>query len=237
MQLADRYSLLVVEDAAQAIDSYYDGRALGSFGHFGCFSFHETKNIQSGEGGLLVINDKKYERRAEIIWEKGTNRAEFFRGEVNKYNWIDIGSSFLPSDMIAAFLYAQLENIDDIQNRRKRNWKRYYDLLRPLADKGYFSLPYQPEHADNPAHMFYILCDSPEERNGLIDRFKDHGIRAVSHYISLHKSPFYLQNNSDNNLPNSERYTDCLVRLPLYYSLTQADIEEITELIENYFHQ
>src|SRR5664280_1368019 len=168
MALANKYNLFVVEDVAQAIDSFYKGKPLGSIGHFGCFSFHETKNIQCGEGGMLAINDHRFFRRSEIIWEKGTNRAEFFRGEVNKYGWIDIGSSFLPSELIAAFLWAQIENMDDIQVKRKKIWNTYYEYLKPLSAKGYFTIPEIPLYATNNAHIFYMLCNSLEERDKLL---------------------------------------------------------------------
>ena len=237
MRLSEKYNLFIIEDAAQAIDASFEGKPLGSFGHFACFSFHETKNIQAGEGGMLVINDSQFERRAEILWEKGTNRAEFFRGEVNKYNWIDLGSSFLPSDIIAAFLYAQLEQLEDIQNVRKNIWMTYHRLLGPLAEKGYISLPFIPEYAKNNAHMFYILCNKPADCQGLKETFEARSIKIVSHYINLHLSPYYLQENNPISLPNSERYTDCLLRLPFFYSLTLEEVEEICGLVKNYFQK
>ncbi len=227
MEIADRHGLLVVEDAAQAIDSFYKGRPLGSFGHLAAFSFHETKNIISGEGGLLAINDERFVRRAEIIWEKGTNRAEFFRGEVNKYGWCDTGSSFLPSEVIAAFLWAQLEGLDDIQNKRKALWNQYYSYLKPFADKGLFRLPDIPDYATNNAHMFYLVCNSIEERTALIRRLKENDIQAVFHYLSLHSSPFYQNKHDGRALPFCDRYADCLVRLPLFYELTLSEIGHI----------
>ncbi|OJV33068.1 MAG: dTDP-4-amino-4,6-dideoxygalactose transaminase [Bacteroidales bacterium 36-12] len=237
MALAEKYNLLVVEDAAQAIDSYYYSAdrsrpvCTGSIGHFGCFSFHETKNIISGEGGLLAINDERFIKRAEIIWEKGTNRAEFFRGEVNKYGWVDTGSSFLPSEVIAAFLWAQLENLDDIQNKRKQIWNQYYEGLKPLADKGCFELPAIPEYAENNAHMFYLVLPSLEKRSKLISYLKENGILSVFHYISLHTSDFYKNKHDGRDLPNSDRYTDCLVRLPMYYELKDEEMERIVNLL------
>lgn len=237
MEIAERHDLLVVEDAAQAIDSYYVSpsfgrkRALGGIGHFGCFSFHETKNIISGEGGMLVINDERFIRRAEIIWEKGTNRAEFFRGEVNKYGWVDVGSSFLPSEIVAAFLWAQLECLDDIQNRRKQLWSRYYELLKPAADKGMFSLPDIPEYATNNAHMFYLVCRSLEERTAIIQRLKENEIQAVFHYLSLHSSPYYQNKQDGRQLPQCDRYADCLVRLPMYYGLENWVVGKICDLL------
>lgn len=231
MEIADRHGLFVVEDAAQAIDSYYKGRPLGSIGHFAAFSFHETKNIIAGEGGLLVINDERFIRRAEIIWEKGTNRAEFFRGEVNKYGWCDTGSSFLPSEIIAAFLWAQLEEMDIIQNKRKALWNQYIKLLKPLADRGAFRLPDIPDYATNNAHMFYLVCHSIEERTALIKKLKDNSIQAVFHYLSLHSSPFYRDKHDGRILPNCDQYADCLVRLPMYFNLYASDINDICRII------
>ena len=238
MALAEKHDLFIVEDAAQAIDSYYKGKPLGRIGHLGCFSYHETKNIQSGEGGMLAINDERFIKRAEIIWEKGTNRAEFFRGEVNKYGWVDIGSSFLPSDIIAAFLYAQLENLDDIQARRKEIWNAYFQGLRPLAEKGYFQIPIIPEYATNNAHMFYLVCNSPGDRGDLIKYLKDKGMHAVFHYQSLQQSPYYSKIFKDSRgLPSCNRFTDCLVRLPMYYELSIETANSINEMIRNYFKE
>ena len=231
MEIAKRHNLLVVEDAAQAIDSYYKGKPLGTIGHLSAFSFHETKNIISGEGGMLGINDPRFIRRAEIIWEKGTNRAEFFRGEVNKYGWCDIGSSFLPSEVVAAFLWAQLEALDDIQIKRKQLWNKYYELLKPLADKGRFSLPDIPDYATNNAHMFYLVCNSLEERSALIKSLKENDILAVFHYLSLHSSEFYKDKHDGRPLPESDRYTDCVVRLPMYYDLSMNDVERICNCV------
>jgi dTDP-4-amino-4,6-dideoxygalactose transaminase len=231
MDIAKRHNILVVEDAAQAIDSYYKGRPLGGIGHLGCFSFHETKNIQCGEGGMLVINDERFMKRAEIIWEKGTNRAKFFRGEINKYGWVDIGSSFLPSEVTAAFLYAQLENLDSIQLKRKNLWDYYYDQLKPNEDKAYFRLPIIKDFATNNGHMFYLVCNNENKRSELIGYLKQNGIWAVFHYLSLHKSPYYSDKNDRRELPESDRYSDCLVRLPLFYELTTIDIFYIVQTI------
>ncbi len=227
MDVAARHKLLVVEDAAQAVDSYHICRTgrkapLGSIGHFACFSFHETKNVISGEGGMLVVNDPRFVRRAEIIWEKGTNRAEFFRGEVNKYGWKDTGSSFLPSDIIAAFLWAQLEDIDEIQSRRRRIWDQYQHGLDGCARRGLLSLPDIPEYATNNAHMFYVVMRSLEERTTFINWMRDRGIMCVFHYLPLHSSEFYGKYHDGRELPNCNRYSDCLVRLPLYYDLDCA---------------
>ena len=235
MEIAEKYHLFVVEDAAQAIDSFYKGRPLGSIGHLAAFSFHETKNVISGEGGLLVVNDESFIRRAEILWEKGTNRAEFFRGEVNKYGWVDVGSSFLPSEMTAAFLWAQLEAMDDIQSKRKRLWNKYYELLEPLASHNYFQLPDIPGFATNNAHMFYMVCRSLEERSALIKYLKESDIQAVFHYLSLHSSPYYQNKHDGRPLPNCDRFADCLVRLPMYYDLTEKQVEQICELIQLYY--
>ncbi len=240
MDLAAKYKLYVVEDAAQAIDSYYTGRdgvkrPLGSIGHLAAFSFHETKNIMAGEGGMLVINDQKFADRAEIIREKGTNRSKFFRGEVDKYGWVDMGSSFLPSDIIAAFLYAQIENIDEIQRRRKEIWHAYSRLLQPLQDKGIIGLPVIPDFASNNGHMFYITLKDIDARTALIADLKANNIYAVFHYLSLHKSPFYEAKHDGRVLPETDRYTDCILRLPMFYELTEDNIKSISEVIINYF--
>ena len=233
MEIAEKHNLIVVEDAAQAIDSYYKGRPLGSIGHLSAFSFHETKNIIAGEGGMLCINDERFIRRAEIIWEKGTNRAEFFRGEVNKYGWVDTGSSFLPSEVIAAFLWAQLEHMDDIQARRKHLWELYYNSLLPIANSQ-FTLPNIPAYATNNAHMFYLVCNSLEERTALIKHLKDNGVLAVFHYLSLHSSPYYADKHDGRELPECDRYADCLVRLPMYYGLKDEEVLEMCKLINDY---
>ena len=237
MEIATRHNILVVEDAAQAIDSYYKGRPLGSIGHLSAFSFHETKNIIAGEGGMLCINDERFIRRAEIIWEKGTNRAEFFRGEVNKYGWVDTGSSFLPSEVIAAFLWAQLELMDDIQARRKHLWELYYTHLSPLASlpNRLIALPSMPEYATNNAHMFYLVCKSLEQRTALIKHLKDNGIQAVFHYLSLHSSPYYMDKHDGRALPECDRYADCLVRLPMFYDLKDEQVIDICNTINAFF--
>ena len=263
MDIAKRHNLLVVEDAAQAIDSFYKGRPLGSIGHLGCFSFHETKNIIAGEGGLLTINDDRFIRRSEIIWEKGTNRSEFFRGEVNKYGWVDTGSSFLPSELISAFLWAQIENMDMIQTQRKEIWNRYHEGLKGLAVDGFIQLADIPEYATNNAHMFYIVCRSLKERTRLIKHLKENGVLSVFHYLSLHKSEFYTsygdyrpeslqdietlkQTNFDGSdsdevqvvgldLPNCDRFADCLLRLPMYYELKYEEVRQIIQSIHEFY--
>jgi dTDP-4-amino-4,6-dideoxygalactose transaminase len=224
-KITERHQLFLIEDAAQAIDSYYKNKPLGSFGHLAAFSFHETKNIISGEGGMLVINDSRFAERAEIIREKGTNRSKFFRGEVDKYNWVDIGSSFLPSDIIAAFLYAQLENIELIQNKRKLLWKTYFDELSAISDQ--IQLPSIPDFATNNAHMFYIVCKDENQRNALILHLKNENVHSVFHYLSLHKSPFYAEKHGDRVLPLSDFYTDGLIRLPLFFELETSQVESI----------
>lgn len=237
MEIVNRHNILVVEDAAQAIDSYYKGRPLGSIGHFGCFSFHETKNVTAGgEGGLLVINDERFIRRAEIIWEKGTNRAEFFRGMVNKYGWVDTGSSFLPSEINAAFLLAQLEQLDEIQSRRKTIWKMYHEGLKDLAERGFIQLPMIPDYATNNGHMFYFVCRNLEERTKLLAYLKDNGVLAVFHYLSLHLSSYYKEHSEDiPELPNCDHFADCLVRLPLFYELKDDECQIIVELVKNFY--
>ena len=232
MNLASRYNLLVIEDAAQAIDSYYTNnkgikKALGSIGHLAAFSFHETKNIISGEGGLLAINDERFIKRSEIIWEKGTNRAEFFRGEVNKYGWVDIGSSFLPSELIAAFLWAQFESLDTIQEKRKLIWNTYNRIFldKNLND---IQLPVVPEYASHNAHAFFIVTKDLEHRNRLIFQLKNAGFTAVFHYLSLHASDYFKDKHDGRNLPNSDKFTNCLLRLPLFYDL---DINCITQIV------
>lgn len=231
MEVAERHNLFVVEDAAQAIDSFYKGKPLGSIGHLGAFSFHETKNIISGEGGMLTINDERFIERAEIIWEKGTNRSAFFRGEVDKYGWVDIGSSFLPSEVVSAFLFAQLEHLDIIQNKRKLIWEKYYQALK-THENTHFNLPHLPDYATNNAHMFYLVCKSEKARRELIKTLKDNGIWAVFHYLSLHSSPYYLDKHDGRELKNCDRYAKCLVRLPLFYDLEKGEQAKIIKLIK-----
>ena len=235
MALAKQHNLFVIEDAAQAIDATYKGKPLGSIGHLACFSFHETKNIISGEGGMLAINDASFIDRAEILWEKGTNRASFFRCEINKYGWIDTGSSFLPSEIVAAFLYAQLENLEAIQAKRTSIWKRYYEKLHPLQEAGKLQLPNLPDYASNNAHMFYVVCPSLQQRSELIAHLKNDGVHAVFHYLSLHKSDFHLKNNDLVALPNADRFTDTLLRLPFYYELSEQQQDTVLESIHRFF--
>ncbi len=234
MAIAKKHNLLVIEDAAQGVDSYYKGKALGSIGHLAAFSFHETKNINSGEGGMLAINDERFITRAEIIWEKGTNRNQFFRGEVDKYGWIDTGSSFLPSEIIAAYLYAQLENIEDIQQKRKKLWMQYHNELKDWCSNNNIIMPYIPEYATNCAHMFYLVFNSLEQRTAFIAHLKKNDIYSVFHYLSLHKSPYFKDQYDGKDLCNSDRYTDCLVRLPLFYELTDADMDKIITTVKSF---
>jgi len=257
MAVAEKHNLLVVEDAAQAVDSYYEVGSnrskssrvqelvmkfgnripLGGIGHLGAFSFHETKNITSGgEGGLLTINDERFIRRSEILWEKGTNRAEFFRGAVNKYGWVDMGSSFLPAEINAAFLWAQLENLDDIQSKRKKLWEQYFVGLQGLAGEGKIRLPQVPAYATNNGHMFYFACRNLEERTELIKFMKEHDVMTPFHYLSLHKSEYYLNHNDERpDLPNTDMYTDCLVRMPMFYELTMEQVDYIVECIKIFY--
>lgn len=235
MALAKEHGLYVVEDAAHAIDSFYKGRPLGGIGHLGVFSFHETKNIISGEGGMLVINDEQFAARAEILWEKGTDRSAFFRGEVDKYGWMDVGSSFLPSEVISAFLFAQLENLDAIQKTRCALWERYHKALEPLAKKGHFQIPHIPDYAVSNGHLYYLICRNGE-RDALIRFLRQRGILLVFHYQSLHQSPFYRDRHDGRPLPNADRYSADLVRLPLFYSLSKEEQEEVIRGINDFFN-
>lgn len=241
MLLSEKYNLFVVEDAAQAIDSYYHPsdstkKPLGSIGHFATFSFHETKNIISGEGGLLVINEGEFAERAEIIWEKGTNRSAFYRGEIDKYGWVDIGSSFLPSEITSAFLYAQLEKIETIQNRRKEIWQMYFNELNLLQKEELFSLPQIPSYATNNAHMFYMVLGERVNRDEFIQFMRTSQCAPVFHYISLHQSKYFNDKHDGRHLPLSDHYSNQLVRLPFFYELTVAEIQLICQSIRTFFH-
>lgn len=242
MKLANAYNLYVVEDAAQAIDSYYtfpDGsiKPLGGIGHLGAFSFHETKNIQCGEGGMLIINDPQFNLRAEIIREKGTNRSAFFRGEADKYGWVDIGSSFLPSELNAAYLYAQLENLQQIQKSRIQIWETYMQGLKTQLSGCGVKFPVLPKYATNNAHMFYLIMPSLDMRSRFISFLKEHKVLSVFHYLSLHKSAFYIDKTDNLTLNYSDKYTDLLVRLPLYFDLHEAEQSFILSKIHKFFDQ
>ncbi|WP_345238410.1 dTDP-4-amino-4,6-dideoxygalactose transaminase [Hymenobacter saemangeumensis] len=234
LALAQARGVAVVEDAAHAIASYHRGRPLGSLGTLAAFSFHETKNIISGEGGLLAVNDRQYGPRAEVIREKGTNRSAFFRGEVDKYGWLDVGSSFLPSDIIAAYLWAQIENLQDIQQQRRAIWLRYEAGLSALAARG-VGLPALPDYASNNGHLFYLVCRSLDERTALIDHLRQQGIWAVFHYQPLHQSAYYAARHDGRPLPWAVHYADCLLRLPLYYELSEADQHYIIDAVLGFY--
>ena len=235
-KIARKYGIWLIEDAAQAINSYYRGedkseRALGSFGDLAAFSFHETKNIISGEGGMLVINDPALFQRAEIIWEKGTNRSAFYRGEVDKYSWVDIGSSFLPSEITAAFLWAQLEKLDDIQQRRRDIWSRYHQNLSGQPELYNIQMPQIPCYATNNAHMFYLVCKKADQRSRLIEQLKANNVMAVFHYLSLHESPFFKSQHDGRKLLKTLHYSNCLLRLPLYYEMSISDVDYVCSII------
>ncbi len=236
MEIAAKYNLLVVEDAAQGVCSYYKGRALGTIGHLGCYSFHETKNFISGEGGALIINDSRFIERAEIIREKGTDRSKFFRGQVDKYTWVDIGSSYLASELTAAFLYAQLEEADKITKKRHEIWRQYHQLLLPLEKTGILRLPIIPDDCAHNGHMFYILLESQTVRAALITHLRLCGIMAVFHYIPLHSSPMGKSFcTKDRRLPFTENLSERLLRLPCYYELTDSDIQKVASEIKSFF--
>lgn len=236
MDIARRYDLMVVEDAAQGIMAAYKGRPLGTFGEFGCFSFHETKNFSMGEGGALLIRDEKYIETAEIFREKGTDRSKYYRGQVDKYRWQDYGSSYLPSDLNAAYLYAQLELAEKITQARMDRWNQYWEMLSPLAESGRIELPYIPEHCSHNAHMFYIKTKDMEERTRLIDFLKEKGVMAVFHYVPLHSAPAGIKYG---RFHGEDKYTtkesDRLLRLPMYYKLTADEAEYIVEQVKAFY--
>lgn len=234
--IAKRHNLFVVEDAAQGVMSTYKGKALGIIGDFGCYSFHETKNYSMGEGGAILIKDDKYIEKAEITREKGTNRSQFFRGQIDKYTWVDYGSSYLPSELNAAYLYAQLKNADKINENRLNSWNLYYDLLKPLADEGFIELPHIPEGCEHNAHMFYIKAKDLEERTKLIKFMKDNEISLAFHYIPLHSAPAGLK---FGRFHGEDVYTtkesDRLVRLPMYYGLSTEEIQYVVKYIKKFY--
>lgn len=236
MDIAKRHNLIVIEDAAQGLMSTYKGKALGTIGDFGCFSFHETKNYSMGEGGALVIKDPKYALTAEIIREKGTNRSQFFRGEIDKYTWMDAGSSYLPSELNAAYLWAQLEKGQEIYDDRMRTWNTYYSLLKELADKEYIELPVIPDECVHNAHMFYIKAKDLDERSRLISYMKEHEISCVFHYVPLHTAPAglrYCEFHGEDVYTTKE--SERLMRLPLYYGLEEEKITKVTEIIKKFY--
>ena len=233
--LAKKHNLILVEDVAHAIDSYYHGKPLGTFGDFATFSFHETKNVSSGEGGLLALNNEKYINQADIAWEKGTNRTSFERGEVNQYEWVGLGASYTPSDMIAGMLYAQLENIEDIQHKRIQIWERYYDQLKVLEEKGMAAIPHIPEYATNNGHLFYLLLKDKKQRDSLIRFMDDNHIMTVFHYLALHKSPYFKNKHDGRDLPNASRFADTIIRLPFFYELPLMIVDMIADKVKEFF--
>lgn len=237
MQMAAKHNLSVVEDAAHAFDSYYKGKPLGSIGHFGTFSFHETKNIISGEGGLLTINRETDAKRGEIIWEKGTNRAAFYRGEIDKYGWVDIGSSFLPSDTTAAMLYTQLIRSERIQRRRKAIWQEYFGLLKPLEERGDVKLPVIPDYGTINGNMFFLVVNTPAVQVALLEHLKKNGIHGVFHYFPLHSSPYFREQHDGRSLPNTDRFSGCLIRLPFFFALKKSQIHFITTVTGQFFRK
>lgn len=235
--LARRYKLYIVEDAAQGVNAKYKGKYLGTIGDIGTYSFHETKNIICGEGGAIVINNEALIERAEIVWEKGTNRSKFFRGEVDKYTWVDIGSSYLPSDLLAAFLYAQLENIEAIEEQRKAIYKYYYEALNPLAKKGVLRLPVIPSECKDNSHMFYIILEDEQIRGALMRYFRENGILSVFHYQPLHLSPVgRSMGYKEGQLPVTENISARLLRLPFYYNLSREEQIKVLTCIESFFN-
>ncbi len=236
MDIAYKHNLFVIEDAAQAVMSTYKGKPLGSIGHFGCYSFHETKNISMGEGGAIAINNENYIEKAEILREKGTNRSQFFRGQVAKYNWVDYGSSYLPSDLNAAYLWGQLCHADEIQGNRMSSWKRYYEAFTALKEKGLLSLPVIPEDCTHNAHMFFMKCWDLNTRSEYIKFMKDNGILTVFHYVPLHSSPAGLKyGRFDGVDEHTTSESDKLVRIPLYYNLSECDQNRVIEKTMEFF--
>lgn len=236
MDIAKRHNLIVVEDAAQGIMSTYKGKALGTFGRFGCFSFHETKNYSMGEGGALLLQEEKDVETAEIIREKGTNRSKYFRGQIDKYTWVDCGSSYLPSDMNAAYLYAQLEMAEEINDARMACYHRYYENLLPLKEAGRLELPFVPDYCEHNAHMFFVKCKDLAERTEFIRFLKEHGVMSVFHYIPLHTAP---AGKRFGRFHGEDRYTtkesERLARLPMYYGLSLEEVDEICNLIKEFY--
>lgn len=235
LRMAREVGAFVVEDAAQAIEARYRGLPLGTLGDFGAFSFHETKNIHCGEGGLLAIRDAEHVGRAEILWEKGTNRSAFFRGETDKYGWVDVGSSFLPSDILAALLWSQLEAVQAISARRFSLWQRYREALEPLRRAGCLELPTVPPFASHNGHCFYVVLPDERTRSRLIEHLKRHDILAVFHYQSLHASAYFADKHDGRPLPHADRFSDCLLRLPLFHDFRDEEQDRVIGAILGYF--
>lgn len=236
LDIARRHNLMVIEDAAQGVMSTYKGKALGTMGDFGCYSFHETKNYSMGEGGALIINNPAYNEKAEILREKGTNRAKFFRGQVDKYTWVDFGDSYLPSELNAAYLWAQLQVADEINDNRLATWNAYYEAFKPLEEKGYIELPTVPVGCVHNAHMFYIKLKDLEERTDFIAKLKEQGVYCVFHYIPLHSAPAgHKFGRFDGEDEYTTKESERLVRLPLYYKLTQEDRDYVIKCVKQYF--
>lgn len=237
IEIAGRQNIAIVEDAAQGVDAFYRNQPLGSLGKLGTFSFHETKNITSGEGGMLIVNDPSLIGKAEIIWEKGTNRAAFARGEVEKYEWVGPGSSFLPNELTAAFLYSQIEHLEIIQQKRLQIWQEYHSRLSDLAEEGLLSLPHVPEYARHNGHLFYITTRNSGERDRLLAHLLSNGVHAVFHYLTLHNSPYYKNLHDGRRLSEADRYASTLLRLPFYYSLDTIEIGYIYDTIRRFYKQ
>lgn len=236
MQIAEKYHLRVIEDAAQGMMSTYKGKALGTIGDYGCYSFHETKNYTMGEGGALLIRDKENTEAAEIIREKGTNRSQFFRGMVDKYTWVEKGSSYLPSELNAAYLYAQLEKAEEINKKRLALYNQYYELLLPLKEKGYLELPFVPEECEHNAHMFYIKVKDLEERTSLINFLREHGVASAFHYIPLHSAPAGIKYGRFSGIDRfTTKESERILRLPMYYGLKNGELEKVSDEIKKFW--
>lgn len=237
LEIACRHGLMVVEDAAQGVNAFYRCRPLGTLGQLGCYSFHETKNYTCGEGGALCINDPALVERAEILRDKGTNRQKFFRGQVDKYTWVDLGSSFVISEICSAFLCGQLEHMDMITERRRQLWQRYYEELLPLQEQGLLRLPTIPPHCQSNWHIFYILTADSETRNNMLEFLKQQGVHAVFHYVPLHTSPMGQRfGYQPGDLPVTETLANRLIRLPMFYELTEQEQQSVIQLVHRFFH-
>lgn len=227
MALASKHGILVVEDAAQAVDCFYKGRPLGSIGDMAAFSFHETKNIQCGQGGLAIVNNPALVERAEFVWEKGTNRSKFVRGQVDKYSWVDLGSSYLPGETVAALLWAQLENLDDILEKRRRAWDFYEENFQ--TESSLIERPRVPEYVKHNGHIYYFVFETALQMVSFQERAKEFGIQAHTHYVSLHRSPYFQDKHDGRSLPNADKFADCLIRLPIYSGIGESRLETVVE--------